>query len=329
MVIIPKEKPVIENLNSYYLDVKRLLEHYQGELGSGGVHFKSSMVEGIVFFDKDVLLSGIYQDRDKEVDGKEAIDLLMEAVEKQNFNINVFFIPPEKVYFWANLPNSKSIYKELSTEFTDLDGLIRKMQTEGLTGYIDVSIGGGEDGGIIFFINGQVIDDSYCRGPETVNGAKQTQEYLVRKTKESGGVFNVFEITPRAKIQEPPPPLPGQESQPQDVDLMSTLEELMRSAEQMINLAKVKADFSITLKKFLVDRADEFPFLDPFAGEFEYSEGKIRFTGSASIQELASAIIDILRDMAEALGLMDEWEKEFDQWTEKYSKQINSLGISI
>ena len=40
MVIIPREKPIIENLNIYYLDVKKLLEHYQGEVGSGGVFFK-------------------------------------------------------------------------------------------------------------------------------------------------------------------------------------------------------------------------------------------------------------------------------------------------
>ena len=32
MVIVPRGNPVFENLNSYYLDLRRLLEHYQGEM---------------------------------------------------------------------------------------------------------------------------------------------------------------------------------------------------------------------------------------------------------------------------------------------------------
>ena len=53
MVIIPKEKPIIENLNIYYLDVRKLLEHYQGEVGSGGIYFEGHTAEGVIFFDKD------------------------------------------------------------------------------------------------------------------------------------------------------------------------------------------------------------------------------------------------------------------------------------
>ena len=52
MLVIPKEKPVVENLNSFYLDIRKLFEHYQGELGSGAVHFKSPSAEAVVFFDK-------------------------------------------------------------------------------------------------------------------------------------------------------------------------------------------------------------------------------------------------------------------------------------
>ena len=39
MIIIPKEKPVVEKLNSYYLKLDRLLEHYRGELDSGCIYF--------------------------------------------------------------------------------------------------------------------------------------------------------------------------------------------------------------------------------------------------------------------------------------------------
>jgi len=52
MLIIPKEKPDIGNLNSYYLDIRKLIEHCQGELGSGAICFKGPGEEGAIFFDK-------------------------------------------------------------------------------------------------------------------------------------------------------------------------------------------------------------------------------------------------------------------------------------
>ena len=58
MVVIPRQQPVLENLNIYYLNVRKLLEHFQGEIGSGGVFFKSHTAEGVIFFDQNELLSG-------------------------------------------------------------------------------------------------------------------------------------------------------------------------------------------------------------------------------------------------------------------------------
>jgi hypothetical protein len=47
MVVIPRQQPVLENLNIYYLNVRKLLEHFQGEIGSGGVFFKSAVFSRI------------------------------------------------------------------------------------------------------------------------------------------------------------------------------------------------------------------------------------------------------------------------------------------
>jgi hypothetical protein len=140
MVIIPREKPVLEKLNIYYLDIKKLLEHYQGEIGTGGVYFKSHAAEGVVFFDKDELLNGHFKDKTIEISGAEAIERLLGAGDQYNFNVTIYEISEDEVYYWASIPTAEKIYKDLSTEFTDLEGLIKKMISEKLTGYIDVSI---------------------------------------------------------------------------------------------------------------------------------------------------------------------------------------------
>ena len=60
MVIVPKEKPVIDNLNSYYVDIGKLFEHFQGELGTGGVYFRSKEREAMIYFDATEWLNGVY-----------------------------------------------------------------------------------------------------------------------------------------------------------------------------------------------------------------------------------------------------------------------------
>ena len=69
MLIVPKEKPLLENLNSYYLDISRLLEHYQGELVSGVFHFRSTSSEGAIFFENNVVLEGIYSNKNIDYAG--------------------------------------------------------------------------------------------------------------------------------------------------------------------------------------------------------------------------------------------------------------------
>ena len=137
MVVIPKQQPVLENLNIYYLDVRKLLEHFQGEIGSGGIYFKSHAAEGVIFFDQDQLVSGFFQDKEVSISGNDAVERLLAAGHQYNFSVNIYQIGPEEVYFWAGIPSAEKIYEGLSTEFTDLDGLIRKMRSEKLTGYID------------------------------------------------------------------------------------------------------------------------------------------------------------------------------------------------
>ena len=68
MIIIPKEKPVIENLNSYYLDIKKLLEHCQGTTGSGGIHFVSPSSECVIFFDQDRIMNSTIQNKNRGAD---------------------------------------------------------------------------------------------------------------------------------------------------------------------------------------------------------------------------------------------------------------------
>jgi hypothetical protein len=325
MVIIPKEKPVIENLNAYYLDVKRLLEHYQGEIGSGGVHFKSAAAEGVIFFDKDDLLNGFYKEKDLELSGLDAIERLLAARDHFNFIVNIYKISLDEVYFWASLPTAEKIYKNLSTEFTDLEGLIKKMSSEKLTGYIDVSIGQGKESGLIFIINGKIIGSSFSWSDGETSPDKKNQELLIRKTKESGGAFNVCRI-PLSKMKMVSEPREFLSKPSEDILIM--LEEFLKILESTVTSQKrLKSDFSKLLKKKFVENAEKYAFLDPFAGEFEYTNRSISFSGETGEQDLVDGVIVSARELADELGILPTLIDNLASWSSRYSKQLKHYGV--
>jgi len=326
MVVIPRQQPVLENLNIYYINVRKLLEHFQGEIGTGGVFFKSHAAEGVIFFDQNELLNGFFQDRDIEIAGHEAIERLLQAGDDYNFSVNIYEIGSQEVYYWASIPTAEKIYKDLSTEFTDLEGLIKKMGSEKLTGYIDVNIGNGKEMGLIFLINGKIMGGSYSWGNGSPSPSKKNQDLLIQKTKELGGSLNVCRI-----------PLTNSESD-RETELEKTkhpeaieiLEELLAIFEKVVRLKRKKqTDFQKLLKQKLVEHADRYSFLDPFAGEFEYNEHKIRFSGQASDQNLVSGVFAVVKEMAQELGLLPALIENLDSWSLKYSEELATYDINF
>jgi hypothetical protein len=327
MVVIPSQQAVLENLNAYYLDIRKLLEHFQGEIGSGGIHFKSHTAEGVLFFDQDQLLSGYLQEKNNTLSGNAAIERLLEAGKAYNFIVTVYQIDSEEVYYWAGIQAAEKIYKDLSTEFTDLEGLINKMGSEKLTGYIDISIGSGEQSGLIFLINGKLRGASCSWGNGMPGPSSEYQELLIQKTKELGGTFNVSRI---ALNSLPAGSIPTDDGQDLSKTAIVMMEALLALFEAVVNeKTKKKTDFQKLLKQNLVECADRFAFLDPFAGEFEYARQSIAFSGSASDHDLVQGVCEVVKKMAHDLGLFSALLQKLDLWSEEYADELLYYDVNL
>ena len=157
MIVIPRENPLKTGLNSYYVKIDRLFEHYQGIADSGCFHFKSPSSEGAVYFDDENLINAIFlKNKTNVIKGKEAIDIIMAETFSNNFSVSIYEIIPERIIYWANLADAEDLHKDLSTEFTDLEGLIKKKISEKLTGYIEVACSG-KDKAVLFLFNGEIL----------------------------------------------------------------------------------------------------------------------------------------------------------------------------
>jgi hypothetical protein len=328
MIIVPKDKPFIQNLNSYYLNVPRLLEHYQGELGSGAIHFKSSSAEGVIFFDKEEFLDGIYENKDEKTTGKAAVDFLIKSSSETNYAVNIYDIEPDKIYYWASIPAAKRIYEDLSAEFTDLEGLMRKMGVEKLTGYIEVSVSMGMETALIFYNNGQIIGSFYSWDEGELKASKDKLNLLVEKTKKSGGTFHVSRISMTKGKGRGEAKTKKTEDKP-STEVVAALEELLGLFEAIVSSSKTnKAEFNTLLKKRFLELAETYRFLDPFSGEFEYSNRKIKFTGKARDEDLMKGILTAVKGLADNLGLATQFQTKSAAWFQKYGAKLNDLGIA-
>ena len=351
MIIIPREKPVIENLNSYYLKIDKLMEHYQGALESGGIYFNAPTAEAVVFFDDENVLNGFYKDKKAQITGQAAIDRIIQEASGSNFSVSVYRIQPDRLYFWANLTNSKALHNDLSSEFTDLEGLIKKMEAEKLTGYIDVQLSGKAGGGLLFFFNGEVIGGSSAKGKAEVDRSREYREDLINRCREHGGIFNVWK-TDLANIAsaDRPAASPASERRPekaprkkperstqrggqtadQQQRVVQMLQSLLALLEKVVRAnKKIRTDFETMMNRKFMEKVDKYDFLDPFAGDFKYSNGQLFFAGNASQTQLVNGVVECVREIIVELGITNSFRKYLASWHKEYIDEIYSFNVEI
>jgi hypothetical protein len=334
MDLFPTETAILKNLNSYYLNIERLFEHCQGELGHGSVHFRSPTVEAYAFFDANQMLGGIYQDRDGLSYGKEALQKLVHSISTSNFSVAIYKLEPEQAYYWSTVHKAEVIYKDLSTEFTDLESLVKKMRSEKFSGYIDVSLKQGDENGRVYFNIGHIIGTTCSWNNGVLDCSNNGLDRLVTKSREPGGVLSVGRIAPQraaatAGVAVPAPAAPAAENGSSATERELVLvEKLLVIFERTVQEAsRVKVDFDTALKRKFVQHADRFDFLDPFADEFRYENGKASFSGSTTEGNLAQGIALCVQELAEELGITRQMQSVLQAWKERYAKEIEQYGL--
>lgn len=96
-----------------------------------------------------------------------------------------------------------------------------------------------------------------------------------------------------------------------------------------------KGTFIRAFKRVLIDKAETFDFLDPFAGEFEYREGTIRFSGEAGEKDFTKGIVEVLhstlllleKELPKEKRLLLRLKAEITSSLERHSETIKRLGV--
>jgi len=305
-LFLPQFNPYHENLHTHYLNLSRLIEFLKSDLFTGYVQIKGAEKEFLIFLEDGQILSSI-ENTDDEYKSLPFQDVLNAIGEDES--VNIYHLPQETAPFWANLATAEVLYPGLSSDFTVLLKLIHKLKQEKLTGWIESRLSEDEKS-LVYFKDGKIMGTcSSWRGFVFDEEEKHLSEVI---EKSSEGVFNVYKLL-------------------LDRVTSMALEEIINFYQEYLHILEKTVghrQFSLSLRQKCVEKAEKYPFLDPFANELEFKEGKLSFVGDASERQLLEALKEVCVEIIKEKGLEKKIDKEAGDLKEKYKVFLENTGLS-
>ena len=301
-MIFPRGEVVHRNLSTAYTDFPALLSTLKSGDFSGIIEIEFPESKGTLFVESGESLNAeakIGADS-KRMIGQEAIQTLMALSNQKEGVINIYRLSPERVAIVASNLQHEILFKGLSTDFTRLDRLLLKLREDKHNGFIEVLTKEHQAMGVLFLEGGEPVEmfTTPESGP-SVFGKKSIPIFVENAIKQ-GAIFDVYrsqgkilkkEIKEIKEIKEKK--VPGRAEGLKE--LIPILQEVLSQAEKLVDGAsRKKGLFHKLFKESLVEKSEEFTFLDPFAGEFDYREGAIQFTGEIGVKDFSKGIVECL-----------------------------------
>lgn len=298
-MIFPKRDSVYQNLNTSFTNFGELLVDLKENSFTGVVQVSYWEYEGTLLLDNGNIINAIEEINGNVVSGASAVKKVTEKAREKDGALSVYTQKGEMITMLASVAKSEIVYENLSTEFTSLDALISKLQSEDHTGYIEIAFTGNDQKGYIFLLDGRVIEVLLLVRGEEVSGSTVITRIL-ELTSTTGAVFSVY----RAAIEDA---LSESEMIKVSYNLPQLLEvwgAVIGAVESAVDSMLGKNEFLNSFKDTCIDKADLYPYLDPFAAKFHYEAGEVTFSGevqknfSQSIGDCLWATIELLAERA-------------------------------
>jgi len=302
-MIFPKRDSVYQNLNTSFTNFGELLVDLKENSFTGVVQLSYWEYEGILLLDNGNIINAIEEINGNIDTGQSAVKQVTDKAKEKDGAISVFSQKGEMITMLASVAKSEIVYENLSTEFTSLDALITKLQSEDHTGYIEVVFSESDQKGYIFLLAGRVIEALLVVRGDEVSGSTVLKRIL-ELTSTTGAVFSVYKAAVEDALSESEM-IKVSFNLPQLLEVWGAVIQGVESAADSI---LGKGEFLNKFKDTLIEKADKYPFLDPFAAKFQYQNGEVTFSGevqksfSQAIGECLWATTEIL---AERVALDD------------------------
>lgn len=328
-MIFPKGQALYENMNTSFTNFGELFLNLNASSFTGYVRVSFLDYEGILLMDSGKVVNAIEETEGKQrATGQKAVAGITRRAKEREGTISVYHLSGELVTILASAARGDVLYKDLTTELTSLEKLLDKLKGEEHTGYIEVAVKDGKGNGIIFLQTGDPIECIFSDNGETVSGS-QILSRIIKTSAEAGATFNVYKAATKEVFAESAAIMVGFEL-PQ---LLEVWQEILAAVERAADGLLSNGQFNDTFKDVLVERAADYPFLDPFAAEFEYKDSTITFHGelvkdfSQGLGECLSATIDTLAKEKPEANLTAKVKTELQAVKKRHAEVIDKFAL--
>jgi len=346
-MIFLKGEVVHQNLLTAYTNIPALLSTLKSDGFSGTIEIEYPENKGVFFIDSGEIINAEakMESNSKRLIGQEAVRELLALSKQKNGVLNIYRFSPEQVNLVNSTLQSEILFKGLSTDFTRLDKLVLKLREEKHHGFIEIFTKEHQAIGVLFLKDGEPVE-MYATsesGPSFF-GRKSIPTFLENVVKQ-GAIFDIY----RSQGQSAPPKAiiigeekavkGGEEAVSKEVsglkELIPILQEVLSKAERFVDGVSQKGTFIKAFKKSLIEKADEYPFLDPFGGEFEYREGELLFTGEAGVKEFIKGVgecfnvtlFHLKKEFPKNKMLLLRLRAEIESSFEHHQETMKQLGV--
>ena len=327
-MILPLGKVAYENLNTSFTDFSGFLEDLRANSFTGYIRVSFWQYDGAVFMDSGSIMNAVEEMDGRRASGPQAVTSIMQRAQERDGNLSAYALSAEVLTMLVSALQSEVVFRDLNTDFSSLDQLIAKLESEGHTGYIEVAVREGKGNALIFMKSGQVVESVFSAAGDVVSGLR-VLPHIVETVASVGATFNVYRTSYEEAFGE-------------TAEVMAALDlpQLLEVWQGILGAVEVAVDgrigehtFADFFKDALLEKADDYPPLDPFAGEFEYKEGAISYTGVTS-GELTKGLMDCLlmtleraAERVPRAGLVAEITANLEPLREEQGESIRRFGL--
>jgi hypothetical protein len=329
-MIFPEGEVVHKNLSTSYTSLNGLLMSLKSEDFSGYVRMGFMDYEAVLFMDSGDIINAVEESGDRKRVGQRAINNILSKSKEKDGVISVYQLSPEMITVLASTVKREILYRDLSTDFTSLQRLIDKLGEQSHTGYIEVALKGSKRTGVIFFQEGEPIETILTSDKGNLASGGDLLGRILEEARGTGVVFNVYQAdlaTPSNNLAEM---IDGGDLQ----DLLKVLQDTISAIETVVDGSIKKGTFGAELRRALVQKSNDYPFLDPFAAEFSYDNGKILYTGNPDTRDLTRGLGECLGLSIEAISekfsrkkILDQVKGELAQIKADFRQEIKKFNL--
>lgn len=298
-MLIPKGQTVHENLSTSFTHIEQLVEGLRRKYFSGYCHVSFWEYDGMLFLHEGHIVNAqeeIGMRGTEVLTGDTAIAHILAKAREKDGNISVYQLSAKTVKTLLSAMHVTPKYEALSTDLTSLDRVMALLQKEQLSGYIEILFE--HDAGLanLLLAEGEVIESLFAPPDNLMIGERISIAELDKRCQNIGAVFNVYQTIggsdqiqgiSQVKIVSP--------------QTIKLFEAILTHLESVTNAVQKEGTFQTAFKMILPQVADTYTFLDPFIGDFRYSNGILSFEGNTPQEEFVNGMCELLNRVVKSL----------------------------